>query len=543
MTRPRLRNTLACALMAALPLSMAADATPVPPAPPSALVVALAAVGAELQKAVGGDKSELLVRFDRFEKFQFSAPTLDKLAKVFGDSTPATFARVSARGGARAYRFALNPFDYTDANGMRAAWTTLLVEATIDKGGRSMRAHGQWPSLDIDDKNMRTALRGMRFDTEQRRSGAALWLGGAHATISSASFEGVRTPFALKLSDIAIDADTSAHAKLVDVRYDYKADHLDAGGQRIDALHAAIRLINLDYPTLQAFGKRDTARDAELTPQQRVEQMAPLFKALARSAIAHGSALVLDDVSARYHGHKVSLSGRFALPEASEHDLDSASAVLAKLVGQADLRVPVALVREVARNLVPAPAAGEAPRTPETSAQLVEAVTDGLVGKLLNGGFATLEDGVLVSHIELKNGAVLANGKPVDFGPKVPPQTGVPPVGPAPRTPPPAPNFMPARALSGRCAPAVLPEKAIRQHLTLEAATAFIVGKDGHPREVRLTQSSGWPDFDATVIEATRRCEWLPALANGEPVEAPLTQRTVYSSHDGFDAVPGAAPK
>lgn len=506
-------------------------------------MVALAAVGAELQTGVGGDKSELLLRFDRFEKFHFSAATQGKLAKVFGDTEPATFARVPASGGARAYRFTLNPLNYVDPNGLSAAWTTLLVESTIDKGGRKVHVQGQWPSLDIGDKTARLALRGLRFDTQQQRSGPALWLGSAHATISSATVEGASTPFTLKFNDIAIDADVSEHAKLVDIGYQYTINHLDTAGERIDGLHAGVRLINLDYAALQAFSKRDTSNDAALSPQQHIDQMKPLFQALARSAVKHGSTLVFDDISARFHGHKASLSGRLALSGAGEHDLDSIQGVMAKLAGHLDLRVPVALVREVARKLVPAAPAGEPARTPEATAQLVEAITDGLVGKLLTGGFAKLDDGMLLSHIELKNGVVLANGKPVDFGNKAPPQPLQPPAGPLPRMPPPTPSFMPARALSGRCAPAVLPDKAVREHVVLETATAFIVGKDGHVRDVRLTRSSGWPDFDASVIEATRRCEWLPALANGEPVDSPLTQRTVHSSRDGFDAAPGVAPK
>lgn len=553
MNRTLLRHTFACALLAALPPVMAADAKPAPvpmpaaparaPTPPSALTVALTAVGAELQTAVGGDKSEILVRLDRFDKFHFSAPTRDKLAKVFGDSTPATFERVPASGGARAYRFTLNPFAYVDPNGSSASWTTLLVEASIDKGGRGMHAQGQWPSLDIGNKDVRTTLRGFRFNTQERRGSGTLWLGSAHATISSASVEGVSLPFALKFSDIAIDSVVSEHAKLIDINYQYTADHLDVAGQRIDALHAATRLINLDVATLQAFSKHSGANDAELTPQQRVDQMKPLLQALARSAVKHGSALVFDDISARIRGHKVSLSGRLALPEASEHDLDSVTTVLAKLVGHIDVRVPVALVREIAGNLVPAPAKGEPARTPETTAQLAQAITDDLLGKLLNGGFAKLDDGVLVSHIELKNGVVLANGKPIDFAPKPQPQPSMPPIGQAPRTPPPARNFMPARALSGRCVPAARPADLAHDQLTLTTTTAFTVGADGHPRDVRLTHSSGWPDFDAAVLEATRRCEWLPALANGEPIDWPTSQRKVSRPADNGGAGAPAAPQ
>jgi hypothetical protein len=72
-----------------------------------------------------------------------------------------------------------------------------------------------------------------------------------------------------------------------------------------------------------------------------------------------GSALEIDEISARYRGNKASIRGRIGLAGAVEADLQDMGALVKKIVASFEIRVPVAMVRDIAGV---SRAAGEAAR-------------------------------------------------------------------------------------------------------------------------------------------------------------------------------------
>lgn len=105
--------------------------------------------------------------------------------------------------------------------------------------------------------------------------------------------------------------------------------------------------------------------------------------------------------------------------------------------------MPVALVTNAARDITRAGMLKKNPGQPvdETApAKMTEQVRDMLVGKAVGSGYATLEKNVLVSVIDLSDGKLTANGKPIELPtPKKPAPADAPEQAPPPREAPAAP--------------------------------------------------------------------------------------------------------
>jgi D-alanyl-D-alanine endopeptidase (penicillin-binding protein 7) len=57
---------------------------------------------------------------------------------------------------------------------------------------------------------------------------------------------------------------------------------------------------------------------------------------------------------------------------------------------------------------------------------------------------------------------------------------------------------------------------------------AFLVGEDGKPRDSRIARSSGYRDMDEQARTAIEKCLFLPATAQGKPVQSWMTMQYVW---------------
>jgi TonB family protein len=234
-----------------------------------------------------------------------------------------------------------------------------------------------------------------------------------------------------------------------------------------------------------------------------------LIRSFVRGASRHKTALLIDEIGLSFHGHRARLSGRVGLEAVREADLADLSRLGKKVDARFTVKVPVALLREVA--LVVARQQAAAAKGPaQDPAAAARSIADAMLGKLLAEGYARLENDMLVSTITLRAGILRINGKRVDM-PKPAP---APAPAPAPDT---AVNFMQARRITESCTLPDYPQDVVAQDSPLGVTLAFVVDPQGQVRELSVVTPSTAPAFDQALLTAFASCRFIPALENGKP--------------------------
>jgi uncharacterized protein YdgA (DUF945 family) len=213
----------------------------------------------------------------------------------------------------------------------------------------------------------------------------------------------------------AVTAATTQRGTGVDFAYDTRIKAIKADTVQIDDVRMNMRMSNIDMRLLEKLGNEyNLAERAGMKPEQQAALMFKLFKAMGKSAAARGSALDIDEISAGYRGNRFVIKGKLSLAKSTDAELASMAGVAKKVNVRLNVQVPLALVTDVAMVVMAKQA--EAKKEPMSEAALAQAaqiVTDVIVGKLLTGNLAKLENGVLVSLIEYKAGKLTFNGKEV----------------------------------------------------------------------------------------------------------------------------------
>ncbi|MDL2355448.1 MAG: DUF945 family protein [Pseudomonadota bacterium] len=529
---PLLRITVAAGLFAATSLQASADpasaAPATAPAPPSALLDAVVAMARDIGQHQDAH-APMRAQLDALTTFRHTPETAQKLLKVFGSEQPWTFTRVPAAQGRHGYLGMLAPLHYVSEQGMAVDWSAMRIDIALDGAGRNMVVRGDWGSIAAEDKNMRFSQRDLRMTSRRTRGAGDLWFGDTELDIGSVKVEAKAPGVSMALDDIRIKVGMAARPKTVEIGYGVTIKAISAGGERVDNFKLVTRITNIDKAAMVRFkalvDKREGAEKE--TPQQRIDAMTPALKAMGKAAIAYGTALEIDELSAQYHGNSVSLKGRVSLQGATEADLDSVTTLVKKIVAHFDIKVPVAVLRDVssavATRQASAQANGQASAQPVAS--IAQTMTDIMVGKALNNGYARLEKDVLLSSIDLRGGILRINGKELAL-----PSLTAPAVASAPAAVSIArasPAFLRARRIDDRCALPDYPPDVVRLDQPLRLSMRFTVGADGIVRDLALAAPSQWPAYDQAVLAAAAHCIYLPALRDGLPAAVPMTWQVV----------------
>jgi TonB family protein len=476
----------------------------------------------ELQQ--GDDpKLPLPTRIERMAAFRHTPATADKLRAVFGTEHPFTIARQPARpGDGSAWRVRLQPLHYESAPGSGVDWSEGILDLTLDKAATTVTSTGSWNSLGAGDATMRITANGISSSSHQKRGYAGLWFGDSHVRVASVSFDS-KPGATLAMENLSFDWRTVERPKAIEMAYESKIGAVAVAGERVEDLRFALRLTNLDKKALaemqvesERLRARSRATAAAATPEQQLDTLKPFLRSFGKSALVRGTSLEIDEISARYHGNKASIRGRVALAGAVESDLDDLKSLAKKIVAKFEIRVPLAMVRDIA-GVVAAKQAqqqGTATNT-QGAAQMGQTMTDVVVGKLVGGGYARLENDVLVSNLEFRGGKLSANGKEVGL-PKIAP-AGAPPAAVQRSNLP--PGALQARRIEDSCRLPDYPAEVVRQDQPLRASFAYRVDAEGKVHEVRVAAPSGFPDWDQAALEALGQCRYIPALQDGKPIE------------------------
>jgi TonB family protein len=92
-----------------------------------------------------------------------------------------------------------------------------------------------------------------------------------------------------------------------------------------------------------------------------------------------------------------------------------------------------------------------------------------------------------------------------------------------------ASSSMPAIVDFQGCALPVWPKEALRKEQTGAVTLGFLIGSDGAVKDTRVHVSSGFPLLDEAAQSGIMRCTFKPATRNGEPLEAWMKMKYVWT--------------
>ncbi|WP_168710065.1 DUF945 family protein [Massilia sp. Mn16-1_5] len=505
-----MRRAIAASLLLASFACAADDAPKRPrPAPPLG-VQAFTAAAHEMQNAMVAG-ADLTRNFDRLVDFQHTPETAKLLADAFGNERPWSVEKRGSEQGKTSYRFLLAPLHTTTAAGNTLVWDAFPIDFRVDNAAKSVDYRGSWPSLSFEDKEARVTLRDGSLSGKQRRGGGDVWYGTLRGDLASMQFEHKTSNMSLLMRELWIDGRVDERPRTVDMHYGFGIKAIEIAGERIDNFKMNTRFLNIEKAAMVAMRAAEKKMSAQkVAASDNLNVMMPFFKQLMRGAAKNKTALVIDEMSVGYHGHRALLRGRVSFgPGADRADLET----LAKRIdARFTVKVPLALVREVAtvvvRQQMAAAAKAQPQAQPQDAAALAASATDAIVGKMLANGYARLEDDALVSTIEFSKGVLRVNGKQVEL-PK-------PPKAPVPAN---AASFMQSRRIADSCTLPDYPAEVVAEDSALALTLDYVVGPDGALRDMKLAQSSGLRDYDRAVMAAFAKCRFIPALQDGKPVE------------------------
>jgi hypothetical protein len=357
---------------------------------------------------------------------------------------------------------------------------------------------------------MRVSAEGLTLSGRETRSRDNLWFGNAEGRVARMRVEAKAGDMVLTMDDLRMGWRSTDRPKAIDMQFQNRIGAISVAGEKVEDVRFDLRFVNIDRASmvaLQAAGERQRRELAAMTPEQQAAAMKPLLLGFGKAAILRGSAIEIDEISARFHGIKASIRGRVGLAGAVESDLNDFTRLVKKIAARFEIRVPVALVREVAE--VVAARQGQQPPVGQTMADVV-------IGRLVGGGFARVENDVLVSNLEFRSGKLTANGKEVTL--PTPAASNRPPAPVATQRTNLPPGALQARRIEDSCRLPDFPDEVVARDKPLRAGFAYRVDEQGKVDQVHVTAPSGYPGWDQAMTEVLGQCRYIPALQDGKPI-------------------------
>lgn len=364
-----------------------------------------------------GSQTDIVKRMEIFAKFEFSPALRPKLKEVFGSEHLIPVQRTNGPKGQVIYTSKLVPHSYLDETAVAFSWAELNSRSVVNKAGSTLDASVTWPSLSIVGTSASGTIEKMSMDVKQMRAKDGIWFGtvgmkaGAMAMRAAApgSSEFKETA---RLEDIVIDAGVTRQGKKADVNYAFSIKSIVFGGDHIDRAKIGLRMVNLPAQALADIDREMKAvQGSSLPADAQAEVTLRSMKSFGKSMVTSGASLVIDDISAAYHGNTASIKGRVDFDKVVEADFDAPIELGKKVVARFDVRLPVAMVNDVSRMMASKQVDASAANSAEQIDLAAKNIAGLVIGKLVNEGFAVMEKGELRSTIDIKNGKVTFNGK------------------------------------------------------------------------------------------------------------------------------------
>lgn len=548
MIRPALRAAGALLSLATLPVFAAGQTTPVPagaivvqqpparasgtvvkprpaPKPPSPTFLALSAAGKEIM--AGYKPGAYAAWMASLPGFRFSPATSKQLIKQLGTDKLFSVKRQDVPGGGQDYRLIAPALRHTAADGSTFSWDTMTGSAKIAQDRISVANQFNAPRFTAEDKTFRIDVRDMSVAATSQDTG----IGYGDMT---GEIRNVQLLSKADGSNVALDGlfgklGVKDEGATVNMYYETGVRTLTATDQRIDDLHLSMHFNGLDKAALEQVGKlgqnikEQQARLAKLAPEAQHAAMQeqfvkPFLRQMGVAVTGKGASIVLDDFSFGYRGNKASMRGQLQLGDVTPADFDQPAALIKKVVGHADIQVPLAMLRAFFEANVRKQLARTQPGA--DAATIEKAGLQGYNAALQQGvasGYVKVDGDMLVTSIDVRDGNILINGKPFQMPKPSAPVAAVDS----------AAGMMRARRIADKCTLPDFPADVIARDSALAMSLRLTVNADGSVANLALMRSSGWPEYDKAVLAAAARCTYIPALKDGKPIAVPTMWEVV----------------
>jgi len=391
--------------------------SPAPAAPvKSTFFETIIAAAKEFTVAMGG-QTDIVKRMEIFSKFEFSPALRPKLKEVFGSEHLFPLQRTNGPKGQVNYTTKLMPHTYLDDNAVAYSWAEFNARTVVNKTGTLMDSRVTWPSFSVVGAAVSGTLEKMSGEMKKTRAKDGLWYGDFAMKVGAMSLRGTAPGSSefketARLEDLAIRAGVTQRGKKADVDYAFSIKSIVFGADHVDRANIGLRVVNLPAQALADIDREMGAvQGSGLPADAQNEVMLKAMKSFGKSMVTSGASLVIDDISASYHGNTASIKGRVDFDKVVEADFDAPIELGKKVVARFDVRLPVALVNDVSRLMASKQVDASAPNSGEQIDMAAKNIAGLVIGKLVNEGFAVMDKGELRSAIEIKNGKVTFNGK------------------------------------------------------------------------------------------------------------------------------------
>ncbi|MDQ2821114.1 MAG: DUF945 family protein [Pseudomonadota bacterium] len=548
MTRPVLRAVGALLSLATLPAFAAGQTTPVPagaivvqqppmrtsgttvkpklvPKPPSPTFLALSAAGREIM--AGHKLGAYAAWMATLPGFRFSPATSKQLIKQLGTDKLFSVKRQDVPGGGQDYRFIAPALRHTDPDGSTFSWDMVQGSAKIAADRINIVNQLTAPRFTAEDKTFRLDVRDVSVASTSQDAG----IGYGDMT---GEIRHVQVLSKADGSNVALDGlfgklGVKDEGATVSMYYETGVRTLTATDERIDDLHLSMHFNGLDKAALDQVGKlgqnmkEQQARLAKLSPEAQHAAMQeqfvkPFLRQMGAAVTGKGASIVLDDFSFGYRGNKASMRGQLQLDNVTPADFDQPAALIRKVVGHADIQVPLPMLRaffnaNARKQLAKMQSGADAATIEKAGLQGYNAALQQAVAS----GYVKVDGDMLVTSIDIRDGNMLINGKP--FQPPKP----TAPVAAVDS----AAGIMRARRIADKCTLPDFPSDVIAKDSALAMSLRLTVNADGSVANLALARSSGWPDYDKAVLALAARCTYIPALKDGKPIAVPTMWEVV----------------
>jgi uncharacterized protein YdgA (DUF945 family) len=419
---------------------------------------ALAQAAKELRESQAGERNYVR-QLDNYAKFEFSPELRPALKKIFGSERPFPLERVA--GGAKGqvnYVGKLAPYTNKQQNGTDFSWTEMSANLSTDKAGRSLSSTVSWPSLVVTRPGATFSMVNMNMSSKQQRGADGVAYGNAQFKIGVITFRDTQpgsseSKEVVRLEDLEARSEVNRRGAMAEIGYRTSIKAIVAGKEQVDNTNFAIRLTSIPAKAMVELDNLARAQEnSKLSQEQQTSLMLKNMADFGKRAAIAGATLVIDDISAAYRGNVASIKGRIGFQKVVEADFKDIAVLLKKLVARFDVRVPVALIKDVSRAVAAKTVNPSAPDADKQIAGGADAMSSMVVDKAISSGIAVIEKNELRSAIEIRNGKLIVNGKEVDVGTLMK-ALGV-------RT---MPQTVPAPVSAPQRAPEVQPEPAAEQ--------------------------------------------------------------------------------
>lgn len=380
------------AVAAATSFSCGVFAANPPPRPqvnfPQEVRIAFNAIFRELDRRLDPGNGQPL-RPDRPSGVAATPEEAAALSAVFGTEQPLNIKR-SGSG----YAFTL-PGQQYQQDETSVSWSAIPVQLTVDASGSATAS--KWASVKFHGPVYDAVFDNIELRSSQRR---ATTMDGLQLTAGHLRVEDRTSNGAITAEEVSYRVSTTKNKNKLDQQYQFSSKHaLIDDDMPIDNLHLAFAILGLN-------GKAPPDRQADA---RALRSPTLSLLAIANHLSLPGASLKLDDLSANVGGGQIRLRGALRLSGA----VATNGATAADIANALDMRLEVEVAQSSLRFLalqMARQSAGQA-RDPLALDQQAETLYAFALGKLLAGGYATLEKEKLSSLIELREGKLSINGK------------------------------------------------------------------------------------------------------------------------------------